>query len=127
GVLVVGFSVGAQLAIRLASEHPELVHGAVIVSGEARPAPLPRTTLAMLKRAAPLGRLAWFARLQAKQLSVPRELLGNYVRDSSRLSTDTLLAIVGANIHFTLPAAWSAFGGGTTVMVGARERALMQD
>lgn len=127
GALVVGFSLGAQLAIRLASEHPELVRGAVIVSAEARPVPMQRSTLAALKWAAPLARIERFARLQAKQLSVPKELLEDYVRDSRQLSTGTLLASVGANIRFTLPEGWSAFTGGTTVMVGAKERNLMQD
>lgn len=127
GVLVVGFSLGAQLAIRLAADHPELIHGAVIVSGEARPAPMQRTTLALLKWAAPLARLEWFARAQARQLSVPDDLLGEYVRDSRHLGTCTLLASVGENIRFTLPASWSAFTGSTTVMVGAGERRLMHD
>ncbi|AIY00721.1 hypothetical protein ART_1122 [Arthrobacter sp. PAMC 25486] len=127
GVGLIGFSLGAQLAMRLASEHPELVRGAVIVSGEARPAPLQSTTMALLKWAAPLARREWFARLQAKQLSVPDDLLGEYVRDSQGISRVTLLSSVGENIRFTLPGAWSAFHGGTTVMVGAKERPLMRD
>lgn len=127
GVVLVGFSLGAQLAIRLASEHPDLVRGAVIISAEAQPAPLARTTMVLLRWAAPLARREGFARLQAKQLSVPDELLDEYVRDSRGISGHTLLASVGENIRFTLPGAWGAFHGGTTIMVGAKERGLMRD
>lgn len=126
GVLVVGFSLGAQLAIRLASEQPSLVAGAIIVSGEAQPAPVPAATLRLLKWAAPLARYEWFARLQARQLAVPEELLNDYIRGSREMSPDTLLASAGENIRFTLPAAWGAVAGPATVLVGERERGLMR-
>ncbi len=126
GVLLVGFSLGAQLAIRLAADHPELVSGAVIISAEAQSAPMPGATLALLGWAAPLARQEWFARLQAKHLSVPGDLLAEYVRDSRGISRDTLLASVGENIRFTLPGAWGAFQGSTAVLVGAKERRIMR-
>lgn len=127
GVVVVGFSLGAQLAVLLASAAPELVRSAVLISGEAIPAPLPRTTLAALRASAPLARVEWFARAQARQLGVPTEFLPDYVRDSRAITPDTLISAVGANIRFTPPPAWSEYGGEVTVLVGSRERRLMLD
>lgn len=126
GVHVVGFSLGAQLAILLASMHPDLVRTAVIVSGETIPAPMPRATLALLRWTSPLARNERFARAQARQLGVPQPLMDEYIRDSSRISLDTLLNSVAENIRFTLPAEWSAFSGGVTVVVGEHERGLMR-
>lgn len=48
GAHVVGFSLGAQLALLLAAELPHLVKGVVVISAETKPAPLPGPTLAPL-------------------------------------------------------------------------------
>lgn len=127
GAIVVGFSLGAQLAVLLAAEHPSLVSGAVVVSGEAKPAPLQSLTLALLKWTAPLARQEWFARLQAKQLAVPGPLVDAYVRGSREMESRTLLASVAENIRFALPDAWASFAGSVSVLVGEKERALMRD
>lgn len=127
GAVVVGFSLGGQLAIKLASEYPELVRAVLIVSAETRPAPARAATLALLKRTAPLARLEWFAKLQAKQLGVPSSYLAEYVRDSQALSVTTLLASVGENLAFELPRAFSDYGRPATVVVGQRERKLMHE
>ena len=127
GVHVTGFSLGAQLAILLASEHPELVRSATVVSAETIPAPAPRPTLVLLAASAPLARRPGFARAQARQLGVPAALTEAYVADSARLSKASLLNSVGENIRFTLPAEWSAYPGPVAVVVGSRERRLMRN
>lgn len=125
GLTVVGFSLGAQLAIRLASTPGVPIEAAVIVSAETHPAPMPGLTLWLLGVSAPLARQEWFAKAQAKQLGVPDELFADYLRDSRAISRDTLVNSVGENIRFDLPAVWSEFRGAATVMVGERERRLM--
>ncbi|RKQ94546.1 pimeloyl-ACP methyl ester carboxylesterase [Mycolicibacterium mucogenicum 261Sha1.1M5] len=126
GVTVVGFSLGAQLALRLAADYPSLVRAALIISGETVPAPAQAATLALLRASAPLARREWFARLQAKQLGVPETLLERYIEDSRAMTTDTLVASVRENIGFTLPEGWRRFTGPAAVVVGARERGLMR-
>ncbi|MEV4569979.1 alpha/beta hydrolase [Nonomuraea sp. NPDC049419] len=125
GATVAGFSLGAQLTIMLAASRPDLVTSAVVVSAQAKPLRFPGATLGLLAATAPLARQEWFAKLQAKQLFIPDELLADYVRDSARTSRATLLASVGENIRFTLPAGWSEFKNPALVMVGERERGLM--
>lgn len=125
-VAVIGFSLGAQLAIELASTHPHLVERAMIISAQAHPAPLTRLTLAALGVAAPLARAAWFARMQAKALFIPPSLIEDYVATSAQITRGTLLAAVGANMRFTLPAAWARFHGRALVLAGRDERAVMR-
>lgn len=126
-VTVIGFSLGAQLAIQLAAEHPDLVSQAIIVSAQAKAMPFTGTTLVALGASAPLARKPWFARLQARELFVPQHLMGDYISTSAGITKATLLAAVGANVRFELPDAWSTFRGRVLVMVGARERRLMRD
>jgi pimeloyl-ACP methyl ester carboxylesterase len=126
-VTVIGFSLGAQLAIQLASEHPELVSDAVIVSAQAKATPFTDLTLAALGVSAPLARQEWFARLQARSLFVPPSLMEDYVSTSAGITKATLLAAVRENLRFELPARWSEFPGRALVIAGRRERRLMRD
>ena len=127
GAHVIGFSLGAQLAILLASELPHLIRSVIVISAETKPAPLPGPTLALLSLAAPLSRNRRFATAQARQLSIPREFLEDFLRDSDTTSRATLLSSVSENIRFALPEAWGDYPGGACVMVGANERKLMRD
>lgn len=125
GAIIVGFSLGAQLALLLASARPALVRGTVVVSGETEPAPFQKSTLALLGITAPLARQEWFARLQGRELAVPAALMDDYVRDSAATSRATLLASVGENIRFSIPPELADVDGPVHVMVGGRERKLM--
>ena len=124
---VIGFSLGAQLTIELASKYPELVDRAMVVSAQAKAMPFTGLTLRALGVAAPLARNRRFARMQARELLVPPELMEDYIDTSAHITKATLLAAVGDNMRFELPAAWSEFRGPALVMVGRRERALMRD
>jgi pimeloyl-ACP methyl ester carboxylesterase len=127
GAHVVGFSLGAQLAILLASQHRHLVRSVVVVSGETKPVAFPALTLGLLAASMPLVKMHWFARWQARKLSVPTELTNPYVQESALLSRRSILASVGENIRFTLPSTWPAFAGPAAVLVGAHERSVMHE
>lgn len=127
GAVVAGFSLGAQLAVLLAAERPDLVADVVVVSAQAKPLALAGPAVALLGAAAPLARWPRFARLQAKELFVPEDLLPQYVEESARISRATLVASVGENLRFTPPAGWAVPRSPALVVVGARERALMRD
>ncbi|MEU4576524.1 MULTISPECIES: alpha/beta hydrolase [Nonomuraea] len=124
-VRVAGFSLGAQLAVLLAAEAPELVERVMVVSAQARPSAAPGLTLGLLGATAGLAGREWFARAQAKALFVPDELLGDYVRTSAAVSKQTLLAAVGENIRFTVPPGWARFPRAALVLAGGRERRVM--
>lgn len=124
-VTIVGFSLGAQIAVLLAAERPDLVDAVIVISAQAEPLPAPGPTLALLSLAAPLARREWFARLQAKELFIPESLMGDYLRTSALISRDTLRASVSENIRFVVPDGWREFSGSVLLLVGETERALM--
>jgi MYXO-CTERM domain-containing protein len=125
-VAVVGFSLGAQLAVLLAAERPELVDRVAVVSAQAEPTPAPELLLGLLGLTAPLARRRWFATLQARELFVPASLLDDYLRTSASVSRETLVAAVGENLRFTVPSGWAAFPGHALVLAGGKERTLMR-
>lgn len=120
GALVVGFSLGAQLAVRLAAEHPRLVRDVVVVSAQARASWMPGPTLALIALAAPLARIERFATMQAQALFVPPALLPEYLEGSRRMRRATLLASVAENLRFRPPEGW-ARPGPALVVAGTRE------
>jgi len=124
---VIGFSLGAQLAIELASRHADLVDRVMVVSAQAKALPLTGLTLRTLGLAAPLARRRWFATLQARELFIPPHLLEQYIDTSAHITRETLLASVGDNLRFELPKEWADYRGRALVMAGRRERALMRD
>jgi len=123
---VVGFSLGAQLAVQLAAQHPDLVDRVVVVSAQAVPMRATGPTLALLGATAGLARQEWFARLQARELFIPDELMADYVQTSAGISRKTLLRSVEENLRFVPPARWQRFPGAASVLVGAKEKTLMK-
>lgn len=125
-VAVAGFSFGAQVAVLLAASAPALVSRVTVISAQAEPARFPALTLGLLAAAAPLARSPRFARLQARELFVPDELMDEYVRTSASLTSRTLVDVVGDNIRFTIPPAWSDYPGRALILTGEKERAVMK-
>ncbi len=125
-VSVIGFSLGAQLAVQLASVAPELVERVLVVSAQARPMAFSGVTLGLLGLMSPLAKRRWFAKLQARELFIPHELLESYVETSASLSKATLLASVGQNMKFVIPEGWPRFPGAALVLVGQRELRVMK-
>lgn len=123
---VIGFSLGAQLAILLASRRPDLVDRVIAISAQAVPLRHPGPLLALLSSTAGLARREWFARAQARALFVPESLTGEYLRTSASLSRSTLISSVGENVRFEPPAAWPDFPGEALLLVGEREKPLMR-
>jgi pimeloyl-ACP methyl ester carboxylesterase len=125
-ITVIGFSLGAQLAMELASQHPHLINRTMIVSAQARPIPFMRLTLNALAITAPLARRRWFARLQARELFIPPELMDHYIATSRGITRPTLLKAVEENMRFRIPTKWSTFPGEALVVAGQEERAVMR-
>jgi len=126
-VTVIGFSFGAQLAIRLAVARPALVTRLVVVSALAEPVRFAGLSVWMTGLAAPLAGKPWFARIQARALFVPDELLDDYLRDAALVSRVTLQALLRENLAFRIPAGWSALPGAVLLLAGGAEpRALVR-
>ncbi len=125
-VTVVGFSLGAQLAILLAASRPDLVERVAVVSAQAKPTRAPALTLGLLSASAPLAKRQWFAKLQATALFIPAPLMSDYLRTSAHISRETLLTTVSENIRFTEPPGWAMFPGAALILAGTGERGFMK-
>lgn len=123
---VIGFSLGGQIALELAAHYPDLVTRLVVVSALANGYPLAPAAETLVRAAAPLARMPWFAQRQAASLGIPPMKLDAYLRDSKRLATPTLAAVTRANASFRLPASWDDYEGASLFLAGRNEPRMVR-
>lgn len=123
---VVGHSIGAQILVQLLADSPEVLRSAVINSALVRPmggvSGLIRPTV---KMTIPLTRKKWFAKLQAKALSVPEEYFSRYYEESKFIFAEVLESLLMENSLFKLPSGLANTRVPTLILVGQKERGIM--
>lgn len=125
--VVVGFSLGSQLALRLASLAPDLVRGLVWISGETRPTPFPWATGVGAGAAAALGRVPALASRQAAQAGVPVPLRSEYLSDLRAMRVDSVRRSVDENQRFRAPVTIDRYHGPAVALAGSRERRIVRE
>ncbi|GLC89281.1 alpha/beta fold hydrolase [Lysinibacillus piscis] len=127
-VVVIGFSLGAQIAIKLMSIRPHSIDYAILNSALVIPSPLMvRMIRPMLRLTFPLIKNQTFARLQAKTLYIGADYFPQYYEDSQKITAATLTAILQENMSFTIPENFSTVTSKLLVTVGAKEKGVMKN
>lgn len=126
-VIVIGFSLGAQVAIKMLSLDPDLVDYAVINSALVRPnLMIQKMIRPTIRLSFPLVRNKSFAKLQAKTLYISEEYFDRYYKESSQMKSDTLIRILGENMSFEIPENFHQVESKILVTVGEKEKAVMK-
>ncbi|EMY35447.1 hypothetical protein D477_003992 [Arthrobacter crystallopoietes BAB-32] len=125
-ITVVGFSLGAQIAVDLVSRYPGLVDSAVIVSALAVPLALGTAAARAAGWLMPLARRRWFARLQARALAIRDDMFDDYYRTTAAIGGRTMEAVLRGNAAFGIPDGWRRTATPALVVVGQKEKAVMK-
>lgn len=126
-VIVIGFSLGAQVAIQMLSMNPNLINNAVINSALVRPNAFVRKMIRpSIKLTFPLIGNRYFSKLQSKTLYVGEEYFETYYKESSQMKSDTLIRILKENMSFKIPNDFNKAKGKILVTVGEKEKAIMK-
>jgi pimeloyl-ACP methyl ester carboxylesterase len=126
-IILIGFSLGAQVAIQMLSIEPELFDYAIINSALVRPSPhLIRWIKPSIRFSYPLIKVRSFSKLQAKVLYIDDEHFETYYKESTQMKPETLISILEANMSFTLPSNFNKVRGKLLVTVGDKEKAVMK-
>jgi pimeloyl-ACP methyl ester carboxylesterase len=126
-IIIIGFSLGAQVAIQMLSMEPALFDYAIINSALVRPSPhLIKWIKPSIQLTYPLIKIRFFSKLQAKVLYIDDEYFETYYKESIQLKPDTLISILEANMSFTLPSNFNKVQGKLLVTVGDKEKAIMK-
>lgn len=126
-VIVIGFSLGAQVALQMMSMKPTLISKAIINSALVRPSTLAVKLISpTIKLTFPLISNKHFSKIQSRMLYVSEEYFENYYRESSQMKSDTLIRILKENLSFGIPTAFNKAEGNILVTVGEKEKTIMK-
>lgn len=126
-VNLVGFSIGAQLAVEIVSRWPEKVDSAVIASAAVRPRGFQKYLLApFLRLSSGLAGDRRFAEWRAGRLNVPTEYVDRYCDDSLKLSRENIFRMLEACSEYALPESFPASGVRMLVLAGTRESGFVR-
>ncbi len=126
-VIVIGFSLGAQVTIQMLSIKQDLINYAIINSALVRPIPFAKKLIRpSIKLTFPMIKNKSFSKLQAKTLYVNKEYFEKYYKESCQMKSDALVRILEENMSFEIPKDFKRAKGKILVTVGEREKAVMK-
>ncbi|WP_316571504.1 alpha/beta hydrolase [Neobacillus sp. YIM B06451] len=126
-VIVIGFSLGAQVTIQMLSMDPNSIHYAIINSALVRPNSYIKKMIGpSIKLFFPLVKNKSFSKLQAKTLYIDDEYFETYYKESSQMKSETLIRILEENMSFEIPNGFNKAVGKILVTVGEKEKAIMK-
>ncbi|MEK5232379.1 alpha/beta hydrolase [Lysinibacillus sp. FSL K6-0232] len=126
-VIVIGFSLGAQIAIQMLSIKPNVSDFTMINSALVIPSPtMTRLMQPVIQLTFPLVKNKAFAKLQAKALYIDDRYFERYYHESSTMHVEVLLQILQENMSFSIPPNFHKAQGGILITVGAQEKSIMK-
>ena len=123
-----GLSLGGQIAVEMLSQRKDICRYALIESALVKPSKL---TAAMIGPTFGMSygliKQKWFAKLQADFLGIPRELFGDYFRDTCAICKADMIAFLKANSLYTIKPGLCETTAKTKIVAGAKEQKSIRD
>ncbi|MFP7255479.1 alpha/beta hydrolase [Terribacillus goriensis] len=124
---LIGFSIGAQIALQMVSKQPELFCFTMLNSPLTIPVNLPkdiiRNTVHIVH---PLVKIRSFAALQARSLSIPIEDFDTYYQHSLQISSMAVIKMLEENMQFSIPENFPNIKTDILVTVGEKEKKIVK-
>ncbi|WP_449537657.1 alpha/beta fold hydrolase [Ferdinandcohnia sp. Marseille-Q9671] len=126
-VILIGFSLGAQVIVQMLSMKPHLADVAFINSALVQPMSNAKKWIQpTIRFSFPLIKMRWFSKLQANTLYVGEDYFEQYYEESSQMKLETLVRVLEENMSFDIPAGFEKATGKILVTVGEKEKAVMK-
>lgn len=124
---VVGFSLGAQILVRLLKTSPEVIDHAIVNSALVRHIPLSGLLIKTIPRLSlMLAGNRLFSRLQAKSYHLSGEDFEKYYSETKQITLDTYERVTKENMTFRLPEGMNRVNVPTLVIAGEKELGVMR-
>lgn len=126
-IVVVGFSLGAQVLVEMISQEPDLIHHAMINSALVRPMRRLKPVIAASVRwSYPLIKNRTFSKIQSKTLFIGEDDFEKYYAESTQMKMSTLISVLEENMTYSIPAGFRNAETNMLVTVGEKERGMMK-
>lgn len=123
---VTGLSLGGQLGLALAAERPDLVCGLFVTGANTNGIPMVGATMKVMRPFMRLKNIAWFSRLNAKQMSVPPKELAAFLEGSRGLTMQAMRSFLQASSDFRAPDGLRQFDKAALVVRGEKESGVIK-
>src|SRR5699024_3384106 len=123
-VIVIGFSLGAQVLISMLSENNNLIDKAVIISASTKPFSFPWVTAKISTWMLPLARIKVFSRMQAKYMYLNKRYFNKYYQETKSITKETFFKVMYENMSYSLPKEFEAACSRILVMIGKKENSI---
>ncbi|KYG26105.1 alpha/beta fold hydrolase [Alkalihalobacillus trypoxylicola] len=126
-VIVIGFSLGAQVLIAMLSKKPHLIDFAMVNSALVKQIPFANALIKSMMFAFPLVRFRAFSNIQAKSMYIDKDYQVTYFQESGQMNKDAFVRIMNENMSFKIPSSFESSTSKILVTVGEKERKIMRD
>lgn len=118
-----GLSLGGQTALEMLSQRKDICRYALIESASVKPDKLTHALIGpAFGTSYGLIRQEWFAKVQADYLGIPKELFGDYYRDTCKISKADMIAFLKASCLYTVKAGLHKTEAKVKITAGSREQ-----
>lgn len=127
-MVVIGFSLGAQVLIQMLHLQPNLINFAIINSALVKPVSNAEKLLnPMIRFSYPFIQKRWFAKIQAKTLYINDQYFEKYYEESRNITQNTLIRVLSENMSFSIPHGFSNVSTKILVTYGEKEKKLIKE
>lgn len=125
-IILVGFSMGAQIAVEMCARRPEYFSHVMVNSGLIDPKPvIQKVIYPLLPLFNLLPRSRWFSLKQAKELYITEAYFERYFAGAKAVTTAELRTVMDENLTFDLPKGIKQYTGKLLITIGDQEKRLL--
>ena len=122
-----GLSLGAQIAVEMLTQRPDICRFALIESALVKPMKL---THALIKPTFGMSygliKQKWFAKMQAAYLGIPQKLFDDYYRDTCKISKEDMIAFLESNSAYSIKPALGNTKAKVHIVFGSKEQSSIR-
>ena len=123
-----GLSLGGQIAVEMLSQRPDICRYALVESALVKPMKLTAALIGpTFGMSYGLIKQAWFAKLQAAYLGIPKDLFEDYYRDTCAISKADMIAFLKANSLYTIKPSLAETKAKVKIVAGSREQKSIRE
>ena len=122
-----GLSLGGQIAVEMLTQRPAICRFALLESTLVKPMKLTHALVGpTFGMSYGLIKQKWFAKLQAAYLGIPKNLFGDYFRDTCKITKEDMIAFLKSNSAYSIKPALRDTQAKVHIVFGSKEQALIR-
>ncbi|MBO5952516.1 MAG: alpha/beta hydrolase [Oscillospiraceae bacterium] len=122
-----GLSLGGQITVEMLTQRPDICRFALIESALVKPMKLTHLLIKpTFGMSYGLIKQKWFAKMQAACLGIPKNLFGDYYRDTCKITKEDMIAFLQSNSAYSIKPALRDTQAKVHIVFGSKEQSSIR-